>query len=337
MKAKKGLAISAILLFISVNVIQSTSANVEKSSLSLDGKTLFVGGDGSGNYTKIQDAIYDASDGDTIFVYNDSSPYSENLYVEKSINLIGEDKKSTIVEGRGGNRVVTVRKSDVVISGFTIKNGEHGIELDGSNSTISGNIITNIKTQFTVTALDAYGILIRGSNNNITGNIITHTTCFFPYCIAAGIYISGINHNVKGNIIDETRGLRAFGILVSKYSNIFDNNPSANNIIGNTISNTKGLRTYGLSISWSENTTISKNNFINNKRNAHFYNPLKCIKTNIWSENYWNKPRTLPCIILGQRHFKTIDPDPMMMDDEIYLSIPWFNFDRNPAKEQYDI
>ena len=32
--------------------------------------TLYVGGSGEGNYTKIQDAIDDASDGDIVFVYN---------------------------------------------------------------------------------------------------------------------------------------------------------------------------------------------------------------------------------------------------------------------------
>jgi nitrous oxidase accessory protein NosD len=332
---RKGIAFIVIFLFIGLS-ITSTGRVLERSStLSSDGNTFYVGGSGLGNYTKIQDAIDNASDGDTVFVYN--GKYIENLMVDKSITLIGEDKKSTIVEGRGSNRVVTIRKSYVVISGFTIQNGEHGIELDGSNSTISGNIITNIKTQFTVTALDAFGILIRGSDNNITGNIITHTTCYFPYCVAIGMYISGKNHDIKGNIIDKTRGFIVFGMLVSKYGHIFDNNPNGNNIIRNTIRNTKGFLSYGLSISLCENTTISKNNFLNNKRNAHFYNPLQYIKTNIWSKNYWNRPRIIPYIILGQRHLKTIDPDPIMIDDEIYISIPWLQFDRNPAQEPYDI
>jgi hypothetical protein len=36
-----------------------------------NGKTLYVGGTGEGNYTKIQDAIEDAVDGDTVFVYDE--------------------------------------------------------------------------------------------------------------------------------------------------------------------------------------------------------------------------------------------------------------------------
>jgi len=35
-----------------------------------NGKTLYVGGTGEDNYTTIQDAIDDASEGDTVFVYD---------------------------------------------------------------------------------------------------------------------------------------------------------------------------------------------------------------------------------------------------------------------------
>ncbi|UCD13584.1 MAG: hypothetical protein JSW60_08515, partial [Thermoplasmatales archaeon] len=99
MNVKKGLAIGIILLFLSVSVIPSTGTTVEKSSISFDGNTLYVGGDGPGNYTKIQDAIDDASDGDTVFVYDDSSPYQQESYlnIEKSINLIGEDRDTTVI------------------------------------------------------------------------------------------------------------------------------------------------------------------------------------------------------------------------------------------------
>ena len=47
--------------------------------------TLYVGGSGLGNYTSIQDAINDSVDGDTVFVYDEGSPYYENLVVNRSI------------------------------------------------------------------------------------------------------------------------------------------------------------------------------------------------------------------------------------------------------------
>ena len=51
--------------------------------------TLYVGGDGPGNYSNIQDAIDDASDGYIIYVY--SGTYNENVFIDKQINLVGEN------------------------------------------------------------------------------------------------------------------------------------------------------------------------------------------------------------------------------------------------------
>ena len=49
-----------------------------------DGNTLYVGGSGPENYSRIQDAVDNASMGDTIFVYGRSSPYYENIIITKN-------------------------------------------------------------------------------------------------------------------------------------------------------------------------------------------------------------------------------------------------------------
>ena len=59
--------------------------------------TLTVDDSGGANYTKIQDAIDNASVGDTILVY--SGTYYENVDVNKQLNLIG-------IEYDGGKPVV---------------------------------------------------------------------------------------------------------------------------------------------------------------------------------------------------------------------------------------
>jgi hypothetical protein len=51
-------------------IIVSTAKDIEKSQTTSKGNWLYVGGSGPGNYTKIQDAIDNASNGDTVFVFN---------------------------------------------------------------------------------------------------------------------------------------------------------------------------------------------------------------------------------------------------------------------------
>ena len=120
---KRLLSIGIILLFIGLSISSSTGFNaVEKSTTPLNGKTLYVGGSGPGNYSKIQDAIDNASDGDTVFVYEYSSPYRENLEIDKSINLLGEDRDTTIIDGPGGSNTANVIANRINISGFTLIN-----------------------------------------------------------------------------------------------------------------------------------------------------------------------------------------------------------------------
>jgi len=85
----------------------------------MGGTTLYVGGSGAGNYTHIQDAINDASSGDTVFVFNGT--YYGNVIINKSINLVGEDK-NTIINGMNAGDVVNITANGIKIQGFTIRN-----------------------------------------------------------------------------------------------------------------------------------------------------------------------------------------------------------------------
>jgi len=156
---RKIIALGIMLLFLGMTISSSTGFNLEKQSTitTLDGNTLYVGGSGPNNYTKIQDAIDNASDGDTVFVYNGT--YYGNLNVSKSINLIGENKDTTIIDGNEIGDVVYVSADWVNIIEFTIKNGSNGIYLDDSYyNFISSNIISNNNKD---------GIYLRYSDNNI--------------------------------------------------------------------------------------------------------------------------------------------------------------------------
>ena len=145
---KKSIAISIIMLFVGAGVASASYGNQLININSLNrGKTLYVGGIGPGNYTKIQDAINNASDGDTVFVYSNSSPYYENLLMNKSIKLTGENKDTTIIDGKSNNVVYLFgNASKTSISDFTIQNSlDNGIFFgwNVSNVNIDNNIIQN--------------------------------------------------------------------------------------------------------------------------------------------------------------------------------------------------
>src|SRR4030042_5130568 len=94
---RKWLSVGIILLFIGTCIVPAIAQNIEKSQPVSRGAWLYVGGSGPGNYTKIQDAIDNASEGDAVYVYSGmySDYIEENLAcvrINKSINLIGQDK-----------------------------------------------------------------------------------------------------------------------------------------------------------------------------------------------------------------------------------------------------
>jgi len=210
------LTYSIVLLFIGMTIAPVIGFNLDiKSNVSRRGGiTLYVGGSGPGNYTRIQDAIDDASNGDTVIVFDDSSPYYENVVVDKSIYLIGEDRNSTVIDGNGNGDVVYVSVDWVTISEFTIQNSgvewdDAGIEISSKYTTITGNIIISNNRN---------GIyLIESSNNIITDNTISNNSDGIE------LVFSG-NNTITGNVISNNDGP---GIR-SDYS-------SNNTITGNTI------------------------------------------------------------------------------------------------------
>ena len=111
----KGLIFAIIIFLVGIGVILANGMVLKQSNTPINRGTLYVGGGGSGNYSKIQDAIDNASSGDTVFVYNDSSPYYENVVVYKLINLIGEDKETTIIDGGGSGNTIELSSNNSVI------------------------------------------------------------------------------------------------------------------------------------------------------------------------------------------------------------------------------
>lgn len=285
---KKGLAIGIIVLFFCIN-IQSTSTKVQQSTRTLfySDNTLYVGGSGPNNYTRIQDAINDSVDGDTVFVYDDSSPYVENINVYKKINLIGEDKNTTIIDAYEQNYAIATFADFVTISGFTITsnktiygNKNHsGIQIFSSFNMISENIFK--RNEKCITIFISYnsnriydnifqnntmGIYIKGSSfNNIFNNSFVSNWC--------GIYVfEGIENIITNNtFIKRMEGIYLAGnsnkifnnIILSLETGIEISNCSNNEIINNNIN----LNYYGIHFrSNADNNTIQNNSLHQNWR-----------------------------------------------------------------------
>jgi parallel beta-helix repeat protein len=216
------------------------------------GDIFYVGGTGPGNYSKIQSAINDASDGDTVFVFDDSSPYIEHILVNKKINLIGEEKTSTIIDGSFTNNCIKITADSTEINGFTIKKGLIGISIvQSSGHNIKNNIIKN----------NWEGIgLYQVTNAIFTKNSITDNDY-------EGINpIQSTGNTFSGNKIN----WNIYGILLENSDNNFI---YENEIKGNS----RGIET----VDNSDNNKIYHNNFFANDEN----NAIDDF-SNTWDDDY---------------------------------------------------
>lgn len=180
------LLFGALIIFSSVGVCDETSVNI-----------LYVGGTGDGNYSSIQEAINASNSGDSIYVY--SGIYNETLEVTKSISLIGENKETTIINGKDILGVVTIKASWVNITGFTIKNeiilgsGISIIPPNGYNK-IYKNIITNNYVGITIPASD-YNKIFNNTISN-SSNIGIKIIKVLP---AYGAILCSVNNTIYHN------------------------------------------------------------------------------------------------------------------------------------------
>jgi parallel beta-helix repeat protein len=311
---KQWVAVVLVLLFLGTSIISTTAQKDMKASQSpTKGMWLYVGGSGPGNYTRIQDAVDNATDGDTVFVYDDSSPYRENIVINTSLSLIGEDKATTIINGSingsGGyaNQTfgVVITAGNVTVRGFTIQSCNFsGIIIESKNNKITDTIL-----------LDNFYGVTTNSENTITDNLLVRDQ--IGICVS-----SGGNNSVRGNVVSQAR----IGILVmlSMNDNVSNNVISQNYdsvlIIGsyntllyrNNISFNSDIGVYTVMTSADK---ILQNNFIGNNISAKSTQNLmlkiqlfqqnlhRPILRNVWNNNYWDRPRLLPYIIPGKLRF----------------------------------
>jgi parallel beta-helix repeat protein len=314
---RKALISTIIILFVSIGVASAFNANPCIYSANL-GDTLYVGGAGPGNYSRINDALENASSGDTIFVY--SGFYFEDLVIEKPITLLGQDKNSTSLMGAGDlDDTITIFSDGVKIQGFTLQNpapyvlGSVIIKATTNYSYIIDNIFVG---DYSFYSLFASVYLISSSHCLVSRN-------YCPKGVIRVYWNSSFNE-ISYNTIDDTPN----GIYVS-------NSPN-NELSFNTI---KGTTQEAIVLSYSANNKISYNTITNCNSGiyllSHYcevtYNNFISVKIkakivssdSLWDHNYWGRPKILPKLIFWFAYIS--------MPDGNYLEY-YFDVDWHPAK-----
>jgi len=262
MKVGRGSIVVAFLIIIgSVSMVNTVFPTAKAA-------TLYVGGGGMGNYTTIQDAINKSSPSDTIYVY--AGLYTENIVINETINLVGSDKDTTIIDGGGIGDTVNITVDSASITGFTIRNsgqtwGDAGIDMSSVDDCYIGdNIITN----------NYHGIfLFIAGDNTIEDNTIDTNT-------ADGILLrfSHVNTFTYNEIQENGDGIQ----LVSSDGNTIANNTlhlndengisldySGSNIIKN---NTLLYNGDGIFLDFSGLNTIHNNYLLNHNDGIQLFN-----------------------------------------------------------------
>ncbi|UCF50052.1 MAG: right-handed parallel beta-helix repeat-containing protein [Thermoplasmatales archaeon] len=359
------IAVGITFLFLGTCITPSVAIdNVRNASIPISDKTVItVDDEGDGDYTSIKDALSFANPGDTIEVY--SGTYLEQVIriIKDNITLLGiphelgggNDTGKPIIIGDGTTYVVKLIESNITVSNFIIENSWTNIsykfaciwvgtewpdELEWIN--ISDLMISNC-----IIRNSSSGILVAhgGITNNITiiNNYISdcynygiyvslvYNPVFYAHkgsciisgnvitdCLKMGIWMNGELQNVSGNMIKRC----GCGIRLEGDYNIIYGNDIESCSVG--ICDADFLAFENI---------ITKNNFKNYSRSGYWWGKLfgfinmilNIFRKKGWIENYWDTwigigPKIIPGVLPFNEYY-----------------IPWFIFDRRPAKEPYDI
>ena len=257
---------------------------------SANAATITVNASGGGDYSRIQDAIDNANNGDTILVSGGATTtltYYENVNVNKQLNLRGIS--NPVVDAGGSGSAITLAANGISLEGFTVTGSgyyaytEAGIKVTSSNNTLIGNNVysnnndgislgyssNNAMSNNTASNNNRCGILLGGSSNNtLTGNSASNNK-------GSGIHMYDSSKNkLKGN--NASNNQEGISLSLSN-NNILTGNNASNN-------NSEGIFLWD-----SNNNTLSRNNASNNGKGILLFTSSKnTLSSNIMTGNQIN-------------------------------------------------
>lgn len=232
------------------------------------------------HFDVIQDGIDAVPEGGTVYVYNGT--YYENVIVNKTIDLIGEDRNNTIIENTINIEAITVSANNVKISNFLVNNTDQndvGVQFFQSD----WGIIQNITI---VHCTGHPGIIVKQSDNiSVFNNVVTRC--------GNGLSIVSSDHTfVKKNhfFSNDYYGIYSSDSIFTNISNnvIIHNSPGIylyNGCQNNTIhGNTINENSHGILLETVNDNSILNNNISFNEGKGILLDSY-CYNNTI-SENY---------------------------------------------------
>jgi parallel beta-helix repeat protein len=264
----KDIVIITIIIIIS-QTLMSITIDAKNIDLQQSNYDLIVDIKGTGDYRSIQVAIDYAKPGSTIYIK--PGKYSEIISIKKLINLVGENKDTTIINpiSEENKYAIGLGAPGSYLSSLTIINGapglySTGIKVSASNTEIyncniyntpvgiaiwtSGNTIENCNFK----GCNDEGIALLGSKNSqCIENQITNCV-FYDNCDGIELQYSSKNTIENCRIYDNTHS------GIDAIAKLNDNNIISNCIIYNN-------RVHGIYFSASSDNQIINCKITNNK------------------------------------------------------------------------
>lgn len=261
------------------------------------------------DYPLIQWAINAANPGDTILV----SPgvYNERIIVNKSVNLVGQNRDTTVIDAQETGTVITVTAPKVNITGLTIQNGKTGDLLNPGRGIVGGYTISNNRIRNNDCGiLDAAIIknnIVQNNGGYVEGHgIHSHNSLIEENVVSNNrIGIEGHGSTIKNNLMENQNG---YGLKVG-----------SSLVVGNTIrENYEGI--YVSTMGYWGNT-IYHNNFIDNEEQVVNYEYYQESSWDNGAEgNYWSD-------------YKGVDADGNGIGDTL---VPHIGVDNYPLMRPWD-